>query len=329
MARRLTTDQVNVLNIGLMIVSAVLAFVVPFELFLFAYAVLGPLHYLTEISWLHDRKYFTVRDRDYLLFVVLGLLAAADYFASSESFELATSIGIAGVGGALILTSITGTARRIIAALVLVGLILFLRTGEMWQLLFAVFLPSVIHVSIFTGLFILYGSLKSRSVSGYISFAVFIACSLCFFLLAIPGVTMELGTYVRSSYSEISSLNAALIQLFGLGSTDTAVDPLGPSFAALAVARFLAFAYTYHYLNWFSKTSIIQWHNISRARLASIVVLWVASLALYAYDYPTGLAALLVLSYLHVYLELPLNGRSLIGIGQELRRFASPPARPS
>ena len=27
-------------------------------MFLFAYAFLGPLHYLTEISWLHDRQYF-------------------------------------------------------------------------------------------------------------------------------------------------------------------------------------------------------------------------------------------------------------------------------
>src|ERR1043165_8502495 len=41
-----------------MIFSCVAAFVLPFELFLFSYAVLGPLHYLTEISWLHDRKYF-------------------------------------------------------------------------------------------------------------------------------------------------------------------------------------------------------------------------------------------------------------------------------
>ena len=40
-----------------MIISCVLAYITPFELFLFSYAVL-PLHYLTEISWLHDRKYF-------------------------------------------------------------------------------------------------------------------------------------------------------------------------------------------------------------------------------------------------------------------------------
>src|SRR5437016_6706300 len=58
-----TTDQVNYLNLGLMIVSCILAYITPFELFLFAYAVLGPLHYLTEISWLHDRKYFVEAKR--------------------------------------------------------------------------------------------------------------------------------------------------------------------------------------------------------------------------------------------------------------------------
>ncbi len=46
---------VNYLNMGLMVLSCALAFVLPFELFLLAYAVLGPLHYLTQISWLHDR----------------------------------------------------------------------------------------------------------------------------------------------------------------------------------------------------------------------------------------------------------------------------------
>src|SRR6266550_9456245 len=60
---KLTTNEVNYLNVGLMIVSCVLAYLIPFELFLFAYAVLGPLHYLTEISWLHDRKYFVEAKR--------------------------------------------------------------------------------------------------------------------------------------------------------------------------------------------------------------------------------------------------------------------------
>lgn len=52
-------DPINSLNIGLMIISCLAAYALPFELFLFSYAVLGPLHYMTQICWLHDRAYFT------------------------------------------------------------------------------------------------------------------------------------------------------------------------------------------------------------------------------------------------------------------------------
>jgi len=45
----LTKDsKINFLNIGLMLITAVFAFFLPFETFLLAYAFLGPLHYLTE-----------------------------------------------------------------------------------------------------------------------------------------------------------------------------------------------------------------------------------------------------------------------------------------
>jgi len=65
-------NKLNYLNIGLMVVSCLVAFYLPFDLFLFVYAVLGPAHYLTEISWLHERNYFTKGKRD---FVLLGFLA--------------------------------------------------------------------------------------------------------------------------------------------------------------------------------------------------------------------------------------------------------------
>ncbi|MFZ1592043.1 MAG: hypothetical protein WAT27_08150, partial [Chitinophagales bacterium] len=59
-----------------MLVSAIAAFIIPFELFLFSYAVLGPLHYLTEISWLHKRQYFSPKKRDYIPLVIITLLIA-------------------------------------------------------------------------------------------------------------------------------------------------------------------------------------------------------------------------------------------------------------
>ena len=56
----------DVLNLGLMLVALALAFILPFWLFLFSYAVLGPLHYLTEIGWLNKKQFFTTSKLDYL-----------------------------------------------------------------------------------------------------------------------------------------------------------------------------------------------------------------------------------------------------------------------
>src|SRR3979409_776275 len=81
---KLTTNEVNYLNVGLMVVACILAYLIPFHVFLFAYAVLGPLHYLTEISWLHDRNYFTLRSRArrwWLALVLFTILVLA--FASA------------------------------------------------------------------------------------------------------------------------------------------------------------------------------------------------------------------------------------------------------
>ena len=58
---------VELANVGLMGLAFAVACIVPFELFLFAYAVLGPLHYATEISWLYDRRFFAPRKSDWLL----------------------------------------------------------------------------------------------------------------------------------------------------------------------------------------------------------------------------------------------------------------------
>ncbi|HWB64555.1 MAG TPA: hypothetical protein VG603_13660, partial [Chitinophagales bacterium] len=64
------TRKIDIANIFLMLISCVLAFVLPFELFLFSYAVLGPLHYLTEITWLKKRDYFTNGKKDYIWLVL-------------------------------------------------------------------------------------------------------------------------------------------------------------------------------------------------------------------------------------------------------------------
>jgi len=50
--------RADAIHLGLMLLALAVAYVLPFELLLLSYAILGPVHYLTEISWLHDRKYF-------------------------------------------------------------------------------------------------------------------------------------------------------------------------------------------------------------------------------------------------------------------------------
>jgi hypothetical protein len=92
----------------------------------------------------------------------------------------------------------------------------------------------------------------------------------------------------------------------------------------LRLVRFLAFAYTYHYLNWFSKTSIIQWHAVSKARLLLVTIAWIASIGLNVVNYDLGLRWLFLLSLGHVLLEFPLNHKSFIEIGSEIGKRIGP-----
>ncbi len=93
---------------------------------------------------------------------------------------------------------------------------------------------------------------------------------------------------------------------------------------ARALMAFIAYAYTYHYLNWFSKTSVIGWHRSSSKRLYAVMALWFLSLGIYAASYQTGLRWLFFLSLLHVVLELPLNYVTFFAIGRSVRSKPRP-----
>ncbi len=51
-------NRINYYNIIAMLASACLAVIIPFELVLLSYAILGPAHYRTEISWLQGQAVF-------------------------------------------------------------------------------------------------------------------------------------------------------------------------------------------------------------------------------------------------------------------------------
>jgi hypothetical protein len=324
-----TGDRLDQLNIGLMLASCAAAFVLPFELFLFAYAVLGPLHYLTEISWIHDKGYFVGRGgednaaggrrvRTLWLALVAVTLAVMLVGLVRERLLDSPMSPVWEIGLFYLVVLAAGLLAfridRVLAAglVVLAGAGLILFSGSPAYGLVAFLIITIVHVLVFTAAFLLGGALKSRSRWGFASVAVYAACIASFFVV-MPAAAA--GEFVRQSYQPFEALNQQLLRLLGIGS---ALREIYESPAGAAVMRVIAFAYTYHYLNWFTKTSVIGWNRVPRARALAIVVLWLAALAVYAWDYLLGFVVLYTLSVLHVMLELPLNHHSFAAIGRAL-----------
>lgn len=321
------TDRINYLNIALMAASCAVAVVIPFELFLFAYAVLGPAHYFTEISWLQKRHFFTRRKHDFWL---LGALAVLVCFAAPWSSTIATYTFLA-LGGALVLVLTDGAMPRILGLTLVVVLaaVLVDQTGFTTVLL-GLFVPTLIHVYVFTGFFMFYGALKERSRSGYLACCVFLVCPVvCRF--ADPG-RLPSPHAIASYWNNFSFLNLTLLGVHEYHTAAEAHDAFRQVFRSrggLILMRFVAFAYTYHYLNWFSKTSIIRWHEVGVKRMAVIVVLWLSAVGVYFYDFTLGFKLLFYISLAHVYLEFPLNHVSIIGSYREVRSLFGKPMEPA
>lgn len=416
-----------------MFLSLAMAYVLPFELFLFSYAVLGPLHYLTEIGWLHQRNYFISEHQNARLFlpvvVILGLLLVWSAYGMEWFPELSKG-HLQGWGGNIILACLLlaltmvalpkGSIRN--ASLIGFSLILLLVqierpttevriedqpvatvlewrenpyllvngmqverqngalesdygvlfkrsfegltpvqyvfvqagfglqpppkctvasaqgyivpygtspgisfSGNLTQLalFIAVFLPTLVHVFFFTALFMAFGALKSKSRIGWISVALLLICGVLPFVWKPEVSDYTITAYVADSYkSSFYELNRQFLIWFG-GLKNNPVEADAAVFTSalgIGLMRFIAFAYTYHYLNWFSKTSIIQWHKMNKKHLMLVIGIWALALLLYGISYKIGLQALFFLSFLHVFLEFPLNFASIKGLVLSLTR---------
>lgn len=318
----------NLVNIGLMLVSCIIAFIIPFELFLFSYAVLGPLHYLTEIGWLHKRSYFTSGKWDYLWlsFMALGITLATYGFSSFN--RVGNMAPFIAVTSALIFILIKNPYLKITGILLALFAYSLMNDVFFYTVFFLVFLPTIFHVFLFTGSFILIGAMRSKSISGIASLVIFIGCALSFFIF-VPGEGLsQVSQYIQNSYKDFSVLNRFMLS--GLdeeaANSTTITHAIFHSAEGLMIMRFIAFSYTYHYLNWFSKTSVIKWHLVDKRYLAATLFIWIAAVGLYLYDYQTGLRVLFFLSFLHVFLEFPLNWRTFMDIGKETKRLFTSPA---
>lgn len=410
----LTKDsKINYLNIGLMAITAIFAFFMPFETFLLAYAFLGPLHYLTEISWLHDRQYFTKGKYDFIPLLLIGIALSYAAFAKDAGFnmefynkfvELALfdKLLVLALFSSLLFAFVKNLPIKIISILFL---FIFIsgwfsddnkEANQSSTTVFALtsLLPTLIHVYLFTGLFMLFGALKSRSKTGLLSVAAFIVLPLIL-VFGVPVKAKEnfISNYGKEAYYADGDgfffTNVSILDHFKLMNepnltnkqyldsvvnkksasnqlseverkriTDSLSKNLNAAFLVpnpeseyymkpipvklaipvdskeyywnyvffssigIMLMRFIAFAYMYHYLNWFSKTEIIQWHKVPKIRFVAVITLWLTACALYAYNYSLGLSFLFFLSFTHVLLEFPLNMHSIVGIGKETLSIA-------
>ncbi len=318
-------------------ISLFLAFKLPFELFLFSYVVLGPLHYLTEINWLRQKKYFVHDGRWIWVFIFLSLVIATPVllnFVTGNAY-------INNIIFKKFSSSIHNSYSEIILIMFLFAIsLVYFRKGK--HILFSfvgsiaagiliikyvpfsfiiagIFLPTIIHVYLFTILFIIFGALNTKSTAGIIGAMLLLLCPILIFTLKIdPSVyavsSSAPASYITSRFSNVTFYMALIFRPFETGRFHFLSD------VQIRIQIFIAFCYTYHYLNWFSKTSIIGWNKLlSKAKFAAIFLLWMCSILLYWYDYKTGYIVLFFLSILHVVLEFPLNITSMKGIVAKLK----------
>jgi hypothetical protein len=325
------TKDIDALNIFLIFISLFLAFKLPFELFLFSYAVLGPLHYLTEINWLKQKNYFIHQQKWIYLIIFFTVLLSVPSIVSLSVFDglhdtewhkkifSATRFG----QNYLILLSLLFSIALVsfkkwkvilgflLGAGILSALILnYLPTSF---LLIGIFVPTIIHIYVFTLLFMIFGTMNNGSTPGKIAIVFLVLCPVIIAVSHIDPAAYVISAGTQSVFmaSGFQLLTQSIGNLFGTtNGTFSLMSPI-----AIKIQVFIAFAYTYHYLNWFSKTSIIGWgKNISKPKLIVILVIWLCSIFLYWYDYKTGLLALFFLSFLHILAEFPLNIVSIKGI---------------
>jgi hypothetical protein len=292
------------LNLIFVLISGVIAFFAPFELIVFSYAILGPAHYLTQIAWMHERKYF-LKSRWEILPLILLTTLMVIFPDNFQDLILVTFFT------AIITFLIEGMWQRLVAIALLSGVTYFYQQSS-GPILFLFFLPTLIHVFVFSFMFILHGALTKKGWVAYLVLALMLIISVSLFSLSGSETSYSWEQYRDGGMGIFHDDIMELLTIFKLENEFPVM---------VAMSKFIAFAYTFHYLNWFSKTKMIGWHKLKPLHLTLIALLYISSLSLYLYDFLTGVKVLAWLSLLHVILELPLNAKTFKGITAKVFNF--------
>ncbi len=317
--------DVDALNVFLVLLSAFLAYLFPLELFICAYIILGPLHYLTEIKWLHDKNYFFDTSSRWLFICLLSAFAIffpklCFYFFSAgfpfEDFiyewnEWTNGFILFTLLLAIMIPIMKTKTYRIAAVVVALLLSAGLKYLVSFSLFIGIMIPTLIHVYVFTALFMAYGNRKSKSRSGVWSLILILILPVGLFFIDIPRGSYHFDDFLKTIYidNELHQLPVYLNDFLGLsdGSSFFFYESLW-----IKTMMFISFAYCYHYLNWFSKTTVINWHKgFNFTSAAVLFLIYAVLIATYFYDVALGLLLSLLFGFLHVFLEFPLNVRSI------------------
>lgn len=311
--------QVEYLNCLMLLLSIGVACILPFDTFLFSYAVLGPFHYLTELHWL-KRKIFFLSKVDVSLFLGLSVIVTAVLFLNyinGFSMNMERMVGIILLAFFIFCIYLLFTLKSKITKLILsflilsVGILYVAKPGLI--ILLGLFLPTLIHVYIFTAFFMMMGYFRSPDKIGLISIVLLLLMPFLIYFLPLENLALARTESEKLYHSTgFKMINEWLVFILGK-------NEIKNSAFVLKTQIFIAFAYTYHYLNWFSKTSVIGWaRSLELKKMILVSGIWILSIALYLYNYQTGLMVLFILSMIHVLAEFPLNALSIKTVFQKL-----------
>lgn len=292
----------DAIHLGLMLGALLVAYLLPFELLVLSYAILGPAHYLTEISWLHDHDFYLPQRNlaGLLVFAAFGAM----FIASPYSYGL---LIVACFCVCAILAARPPLLQGALSIAAAVVLILGAAQFDAPFIAAGILLTTLIHVSLFTLIFMLTGAQRNKSTVQFALAGAYVA-AIALIVVVPPSsrtAVPVLGAFSQTYFGDVAPVLGSLF-----GHPQQAFDS--------RIAGFLSFAYTYHYLNWFIKADIIGWIRMPTRRLAAIAAASAAGTALYFYNYAAGFMVLLLLSLLHILLEFPLDSiaiRQLAGWG--------------
>ena len=123
--------------------------------------------------------------------------------------------------------------------------------SKLYHDLIGLFIPTVVHVYFFTLLFMYFGAKSAKSQWGYIAIVSAIISPILLFILPVDYSLINTDSLQSSIYVEEKFYITPTVIGYYLGLTDLTFS--FESAIHVKLIMFVAFMYTYHYLNWFSK----------------------------------------------------------------------------